>query len=258
MHDRLAPLKGVVNFRDFGGYPTRDGGEIMRGQLYRSAHFAQATAEDVALLNALDIAFVVDLRRPEERAVDPNIWPGSTGRTIANDDGITRPPAHVGVYEIAAHTPEMVAGFMRENYSGYPYEGRYARLFQSFLHGLLNDGAGVVHCAAGKDRTGVACALVLSALGVDRETIFQDYELTNQAVDLKERMAWLRTRLADAPGGPPSDAALLPMVGVQRDYLEASFAAIEARDGGVLTYLAENLAFGAAEVAALRKRYIIG
>lgn len=258
MLDRVAPLAGVGNFRDFGGYPTADGGQIARGQLYRSAHFANATKEDVALLNGLNIAFVVDLRRPEERAVDPNVWPGAAGRTVANDEGTLRPPAHVGVYEIAAHTPDMVAGFMRENYSGYPYEERYARLFQAFLHGLLSDGAGVVHCAAGKDRTGVACALVLSALGVDRETIFQDYELTNKAVDLNERIAWLRTRLAAVPGGPPSDAALLPMVGVQRDYLEASFAAIEARDGDVMTYLAGTLDFGAAEVAALRKRYIVG
>jgi protein-tyrosine phosphatase len=257
MSDRVAPLAGVHNFRDFGGYETRDGGMIARGHFYRSAHFANATPEDITLLNALGVAFVVDLRRPEERAVDPNKWPGERAVTIFNDEGMVRPPAHVGVYQIADHTPELVAQFMRENYAGYPYELRYAALFKAFLNGLLNDGPGVVHCAAGKDRTGIACALVLTALGVDRELIFEDYELTNTAVDLQQRMAWLKTRIAMTTDSPPSDAALLPMVGVQRDYLQASFDAIEARDGDVLSYLANALEFGPEQVQALQRRAIL-
>src|SRR6185503_10211615 len=87
MHDRLVEFERVFNFRDFGGYDTTDGGQVKRGQLFRSASFHDATAADVQRLDALSVRFLVDLRRPEERSFEANRWPGENVQTIFHEEG---------------------------------------------------------------------------------------------------------------------------------------------------------------------------
>ena len=86
MLDRLVPFERIYNFRDFGGYDTADG-PVARGRLFRSASFHDATEADIARLEAMEVRFLVDLRRPEERAFEPNRWPGENRRSIFNDEG---------------------------------------------------------------------------------------------------------------------------------------------------------------------------
>jgi len=257
MDARVWPLEGVHNFRDFGGYDAAGGGRVRTGLLFRSAHFAEATDADLERLQGLNARAVVDLRRPEERERDPNRWPGDAAETIANDDGQMELPPHVAVMMQTDLTPESVAHFMHTSYGHYPYEPRYRDLYRRFLHTLVEtDRPVVIHCAAGKDRTGVGCALVLSALGVPRDVIFADYELTNVVVDLEARLPVVQATMAERLGRTVSLEALRPMIGVRADYLAAAFASIEATSGSVDDYLTSELGIGAAQRAKLAARLV--
>ena len=116
---------------------------------------------------------------------------------------------------------------------------------------LAEGGAGVIHCAAGKDRTGIGCALTLIALGVDEDAVYADYEFTNQAVDLEKRLPRIQARMEERLGRKLDAAALRPMLGVEIDYLREAMAAIEAKHGSALGYLEEALGVGSGERAAL-------
>lgn len=257
MMNRVLALDGVVNFRDFGGYDTVDGGRVAQGLLYRSAHFADASDADLERLHALGAQAVVDLRRPEEREREPNRWPGEAAETIANDEGQVELPAHVAVMMQTDLTAESVTAFMRQSYAAYPYEARYADLFRRFLHTLVSAQRPVViHCAAGKDRTGVGCALALHALGVPRDVIFADYELTNTAVDLDARLPIVQARIEERMGRAVSPIALRPMIGVHVDYLAAAFDSIAATSGSIDAYLETDMGIGPAERARLRARLV--
>jgi protein-tyrosine phosphatase len=258
MDNRVWTLEGVHNFRDFGGYATSDGSKVVAGRLYRSAHFAEASAADLERLNALDARAVIDLRRPEERVRDPNRWPGARAETISNDEGQVELPPHVAVLMQTDLTPESVAHFMHTSYGHYPFEARYRDLYRRFFHLFLEtERPVVIHCAAGKDRTGVGCALVLSALGVPRDVVFADYEMTNTVVDVEARLPIVQATMAERLGRTVATEALRPMIGVRADYLAAAFASIEAQSGSLDAYLEEHLGIGPAERAQLRERLVV-
>ena len=256
-NDRIKTLDGVLNFRDFGGYPTQQGGRVARGQLYRTASFAEASNKDIAWLDGLGAKFVVDLRRPEERSEATNLWPAIAPRTITNDDGYKELAPHVGVLMETDLSAQSVRAYMHGAYTHYPFEPRYVALFRAFLHGLAEEGGpAIVHCAAGKDRTGVACALTLTALGVDHDTIVEDYELTNVAVDLDKRLPAIKARIEQRIGKSVSDEAIRPMLGVDRGYLAAAFASMKTQHRDVLAYMDAVLGVDAKMVAKLRERFV--
>lgn len=256
MHDRLVDFERVLNFRDFGGWETADGAKIARGKLFRSAAFNDASDADIARLDAMDIKFLVDLRRPEERSYEPNRWPGERCRTIFNDEGaagVSLPPHLVALLQ-SDLTPKATRDYMTGLYREIPFDPRLIRLYRDWFAELGQGGAGVIHCAAGKDRTGIGCALTLLALGVDQETVFADYEFTNAAVDLEKRMPRIQERMEERLARKLDPEALKPMLGVEIDYLHAAINAIEAGRGSVLNYLEQDLGVGARERAALRDK----
>jgi protein-tyrosine phosphatase len=255
--DRIYAFDGIVNFRDFGGYPA-EGGEVVRGKLFRTASFAEATERDMTFLNRLGAKFVVDLRRPEERLDMPNRWPHEGSLPVhVNDEGYRELPAHTAILQETDLTAESVRQYMVTAYAHYPFEPRYVALYRQFLHGLAEHGGpAIVHCAAGKDRTGVICALTLTALGVDHATIVADYELTNVAVDYGARLVAIRERMEQRTGKPIDDEALRPMLGVHRDYLASAFDAINAKHPDVRSYMADVLGVDDAMAAALRERFV--
>jgi len=257
MQDRIKPLKGVLNFRDFGGYDAADGAKVATNRLFRTASFAEASPEDMDWLEQIGARFIVDLRRPEEREENPNRWPGADVRVVTNDQGYQTLPAHVGVLMQTDLTADAVRDYMRTAYTHYPHEPRYVALFKSWLHGLAEEGGpAIVHCAAGKDRTGVACFLALTALGVDRDTIIADYELTNTAIDLDKRMPEVRARLLARMGKEVSDEAIRPMLGVHVDYLTAAINAMEEKHGDVHAYMASVLGVDDVVVGKLRANFL--
>ncbi len=258
MHDRLIDFERVLNFRDFGGWETADGAKVARGKLWRSAAFSDASDADIARLNAMDMRFLVDLRRPEERRHEPNKWPGETTRVFVNDEGaegVALPPHLVALLQ-SDLTPKSTYDYMMSLYEEIPFDPRLIKLYRDWFAELGEGGAGVIHCAAGKDRTGIGCALTLIALGVDEETVFADYEFTNAAVDLEKRMPKIQARMEERLGRKLDSASLRPMLGVEVDYLRNALDAIEARYGSALAYMEQQLGVGARERAALQAKLL--
>lgn len=253
--DRLIDFERVLNFRDFGGYDTPDG-PLARGKMFRSASFHDATEADIARLDALALRFCVDLRRPAERAHEPNRWPGEACRTLFNEEGATATelPPHLVALVQSDLSPDSVKTFMKSLYREIPFDPRLVRLFRDWFAELGEGGAGVIHCAAGKDRTGIGCALTLIALGVGEEAVFADYEFTNQAVDLDARLPRIQARMEERLGRKLDSAALRPMLGVHVDYLREALNTIDAKYGSALNYIDEALGVGAAQRAALREK----
>ncbi len=258
MRDRLIDLEGVRNFRDFGGWDTPRG-RLPRGRLWRSAAFAEATDADIARIDALGIAAICDLRRPEERRMHPNRWPvnaaGAVVRVMESNDGGRDEPPHIAFLRNGDLSPAAVRGFMCRLYEEIPFDARYVALFRDFFAHLIEDGgAGLVHCAAGKDRTGILCALTLMALDVGEDDVFADYEFTNTAVDLTGRLPEIRQRFEDQLGFAMPLESLTPFLGVDVAYLHAALASIRARAASVDGYLTQTLGVDGAARARLAER----
>ena len=249
---RLHPFEAIDNFRDFGGYPTRDGRHVRTGRLYRSAHHARMTDSDLEKLAGYGINAVVDLRRPVERQRQPSLRPqGFAGDVIENDLDAHGEAPHITFLKTSDLTPESGRQFMLETYGRMPFAPTYHDLFKRYFETLgASDGAVVVHCAAGKDRTGLLVALTHHLLGVSRDDMMADYMLTNAAVDLEQLAPSFAKQIEAMSGRKPSEDAVVAFMGVEPGYLEAAFAAIDLRHGSIDNYLHQVI--GVDEVLRLR------
>jgi protein-tyrosine phosphatase len=251
---RVLPLEGVRNFRDLGGYQTGDGRRVRWRHLFRSASLGALTPRDHAQLDALGLRVICDLRATDERARDPVRWPGDAAPRLLQRDyaldlsmlvrAMTRPDVTLAEAKAAFH----------ELYASLPL--RFTESYRALFAALLAGEAPLAfNCSAGKDRTGVGAALLLSALGVPRATIVEDYLLSNEhyrpgpevAAAMSERHGrWLLAL-------PPQMLQL--MLTVDADYLEAAFRAVEHSHGSVAGYLEGALGVDAAARELLRGRY---
>lgn len=249
MTDRRIQFEGVHNFRDFGGYRTPHGA-VKRGVLYRSAHFAEATEADHERLRDLGVATLVDLRRPTERMMQPTRLHGV--ETISSDDGDAALAPHLAFLREAEVTPASAMGFMADTYRRLPHEPQHVDLFTATFARLVADPRPmVVHCAAGKDRTGLLVALIHHALGVAHDDIVADYLLTNEASDFETRLPSVRARMREGLGRDFDEETLLAFFRVRAEWLEAAFDVIGDRDA----YLA-RLGVTDATRATLREQLI--
>ncbi|WEK57567.1 MAG: tyrosine-protein phosphatase [Candidatus Brevundimonas phytovorans] len=255
MSDRLLPFQALDNFRDYGDYAV-GAGRIARGRLYRSAHQARATEADLAQLAALNLATVVDLRRPSERRDQPSRRPANwAGQVIesAHDDGGEAP--HITFLKTADLTEQSGRAFMTQTYRRLPFEAAHLDLFRRYFRALAeSDGPVLIHCAAGKDRTGLLAALTHSLLGVSRDDLLADYLLTNVAVDLEGRAEGIARKLTEMTGRPASHGAVVAFLGVEADYLDGAFKEITARHGSLAAYLEQALAVDDALAERIRGR----
>ncbi len=246
-------LPGAVNLRDFGGYGTEDGRRVCRHRLYRSGSLAHLSDTAKHAFAELGIDLICDLRREDEKREEPTpefshaprrieipIYPGSAVRM--------RAAAGRGEMTLADRIEFMV---LVNRDLARTHTEAYARMFEALLE--LEDGAFLVHCSAGKDRTGFACALILHALGVPEETVLEDYLLTNETLDIDGYMMQLLRRhgyeLAE------DRESLMALIGVRPEYLEAAFDAIESEFVGVEEYLERAIGLDAMARAKLRDRY---
>lgn len=251
---RIPALEGACNFRDFGGYATRDGRRLRVGRFFRSGAMHRFTEGDRRAVSACGVRLVCDLRRPDERERQPNPDFGPGAQLLAwsdtQDVGLARSLPDPG-----SMTHPLARQVMIRHYAGMPT--RLAPHVGGFFAALARraDGPLVVHCTAGKDRTGFVVALLLSALGVPRETVFEDYLLTNRTVDLRARLRDDETGLGIPQGRrymvEMPDEALDAVLAADADYLRAAFDALEARHGSVEGYLQDVHDVDAAALAAL-------
>lgn len=254
-------IEGVANARDFGGKLGADGRAVRRGRLLRTAHLAEVTDAGRETLQALDVATVVDLRRTVERNLQPNRLDGLAIRVIQSDlseregDGASLPP-HLQFLLEAELTPQATHDWMITSYGEFPWYPQHQETFAGAFRALAqSDGALVVHCAAGKDRTGILCGLILHALGVDDDAIAHDYLLTNQQPGFDQRTREFADRFAERLGRRIELEALAPMVGVHADFLQSAWSAIEARHGSRMGYLA-SLGIDDALIDTIRSRLL--
>jgi protein tyrosine/serine phosphatase len=236
---RHIDFDGIENFRDFGGYDTAHGRPLKTGLLYRSANHAYASQADLARMADMRLAAVVDLRRTEERKREPNRrWDGFDALVIEND--ILSDHADWAV--IMKGLTEITPQWFYEDCIGYyrraPYEPRHIDLYSRYFRELA-DGRGpvVVHCAAGKDRTGLICALTHHVAGVSREDMMADYLLTNDEARQARKMDFLGPWIEKQVGLKAPREALKVAVSVNPDYLETAFAVIVERHGSLDGYL---------------------
>jgi protein-tyrosine phosphatase len=238
-------LAGASNFRDLGGYPAKDGRTIRWRQIFRSNHLGHLTDDDIGVLRGLGVRSAFDFRGAEERAA-----------------------ALCGVKEIAVHSlpiePTVVAALraivaggtplssaaalevMRDSYRSYVRQN--TPRFRALFSHLLEDRAPlVIHCTAGKDRTGFACALILHTLGVPEDVIAEDYLLTNR----------FYRRDPTASSDLPEEVRQV-LGSVQPPFLAAAFEVISADYGDLENYLSDALGLGAAERRAFEARYLEG
>jgi protein-tyrosine phosphatase len=240
---RNIPLERATNFRDLGGYETKYGRPIRWGRVFRSGELTKITDADVADLNALGLRLIYDLRTAGERANRPS-RPWGLARRLHRDYH------HSGadVPSIVART-DVSADRLRERmltlYRGLPFDQAddYRTLFQEAASGELPL---LFHCAGGKDRTGAFAALLHDLLGVSREDILADYLLSNDSIEAA------RVRFLNHIGRDDIDPSVWdPMLMVEPAYLDAMFAAIDARHGGTEAYF-KWLGLTAEDVDAIR------
>jgi len=257
MAERHIPLQGVHNFRRFGAYAGSDGRHIRDG-LYRSGQFSRASGDDLAFLDGLGVAVVADLRRPSEREAEPSHWPDRPGvRVIESDHAGPAEAPHLRFLREEQLSFDSIRRFMTETYRRLPFDEGNMHVIREGVRALADGGeddAFIVHCAAGKDRTGVFCALVLWEAGVDHDTVVDDYLMTNTVVDFDRIAAVMRERLSAKYQREFADAELKAFLGVDGDYLDAALDEI----GDPRAYLREHLGLDEAVLARLRERLLTG
>lgn len=255
---RHIALQGVENFRDFGDYAA-GAGRLKKGLLFRAAHQAEATDDDLAAMAGLGIVTLVDLRRPNERQRDPSRrWADFAAEVIDNDLGVTgEDPWHSFLRE-SDLSVESIHGYLVEYYRRAPFAERHLDLFQRYFQALAAaHGPVLIHCAAGKDRTGLLAALTHHVAGVGDDDIVDDYLLTNNEDFFARRGPRMADRLEAELGRRPTDAAMRTALGVEADYLATAIAEMKAQYGSIDGYLEQAVGLDAAGREAVRAHILL-
>lgn len=258
--NHFMPLRLERAFRDIGGLATTDGRLIRHGRVYRSGLLRQLVDPDHDTLARLGLTWRLDLRSRAERALEQHEWPGfaQIPAPVVEHEGLEGVQPAVWAHRIAdpAFTPAHAAQCLRAVYVDMPEN--LAPTLRLLIDRLLApDGAPVlVHCTAGKDRTGFVCAMLQTALDVPRATIMQDYLLANQHMPDAQPVL---ERMLGAHGLSPhagSLAAVRAIFGVRRDYLDAAFARIERDWGSPANYLHEAIGLDNTRLQALQAQLL--
>lgn len=252
---RMIEIDGGRNFRDVGGYRTADGHRVRWGTLYRSGSLGGLSPSGMDKLRHMKIRAIIDLRMTDERRRDPSNWLATAnlgywtrdyrlGGDSASLAQVFRDPTKL--------TADSVRAAMIHGYRTMPRElaPQYRELFSRLL--APGRGAVVVNCTAGKDRTGIAAALVLTALGVSYETVREDFLLSNAGLNMASLAGAISPQIAALP---PEIAK--PLLGVEGPYLDAAFDQLRKDYGTAEGYLEKELGIGPAQLAALKRKMLI-
>ena len=239
---RLLEWEGCLNARDLGGYETEDGRETRWGAVVRSDCPAALTEAGRAALAGYGVRAIVDLRLPAELTEDPNPFaePGDHGIAYTN----------VSFIDPAAAPPDAVST-LAEDY--LQMLDRYRQGVAEALAAIARapDGAVLIHCAAGKDRTGLISALLLGLVNVPAETIATDYAMTAELLRPRERQ-WLESL---DPEERAEREAMLARYAPTTEVMLQVLAGLGERDGGVEPYL-RSTGLGQDDLDRLRERLV--
>ncbi|MCB1616755.1 MAG: tyrosine-protein phosphatase [Pseudomonadales bacterium] len=257
--------EGLINFRDLGGYPARNlEGQVCTvkpSMLYRSGHFNDLNAQAREQLARLGIGRVFDFRSEKERLKKPSLFPEShqyeivelnldPGSGSSFKKGLSEWRKDNQAYDDAA-MEQVMCQINRSLVNDH------ADIYRVFFQHLLQIPPAplVFHCASGKDRTGLAAALLLSALGVEREVILEDYLFTNACIDVEHQVARALEDFDEQYTASIDATALKAMYEVRPAYLQAAFDEID-RLGGMETFLDQHLQLREEDLKLLQNHYL--
>ena len=238
--ERRLPLEGESNFRDLGGYRTADGRTVKWGRIYRSGSLDALTDADLAYLDGLGIKLVCDLRAPSEITIEPDRLPA--GAQTVNIPLVDRSVDPVAVREAVlagdvsslGKPGELLVKGTRKFVTDF--SGELRQLMQRVMDRRFRPAN--LHCTSGKDRAGVAAAIVLLTLGVPQKTVMRDYLLSNKyrAAENERTLATLRALL------DPSELEVMKAIlDVRPEYLQAAFDAMKQKYGSIDGYIRKGL-----------------
>ena len=255
MDDRVLALDAINNFRDYGGYAAADGGRVRRGILWRSGQHVAASDADLDAVAAIGLATVVDLRGPSERTLNPCRRHATFAAEVLFCEGETAGLASHIDAGAGVISEDDARGAMRRLYREMPYRPNLVAVMRRYFAALAADkGPSLIHCFAGKDRTGLSVALTHHILGVHADDAMADYLLTNAAT--RDRKMPGRTDGDNAKYMALSEAARRALGFVDASYLAAGFAAIRDSHGDVDAYLAQVMGVDAAARERIRAALI--
>ena len=238
---------GIVNARDLGGTPTTDGRHVRAGRLLRGAALDKASDADIARLeNEFHLRHVIDLRDRGECAERPNRpVPGAEEH---NFGVLPEPPTKAPSMDAIPDFPALFRRIYGNLAANDVTAGAYRAMFRVLLD--CEEGACYFHCAQGKDRTGIASLLILTALGVDEETAKEDYFLSN--IGLKDAMA----DPASMGVRPWPEEIIRQLFTVSPDSLNAYLDGVKGSCGSLDGYLRERVGLTDADLTRLRALYL--
>lgn len=270
---QFLPVRGIVNARDLGAYRMKDGRILREGALIRAAHLAEASDADLEYLSAIPVAKVIDFRKDEElqgkvdRAVPgaeyvriPVDASGNAAAQASEEERkkITgRKKFDVKKIIVMVAFNEKAAKVAREMYSTLVFNPECQQQFARFFREVLatENGAVLYHCTQGKDRTGIASALLLAALGADRETIVADFDATNIVYEADVRKYSRRVRFW---GGKDEEVGVVKsFLGANTENFIGTLDEIDRRYGSIEAYLKGHIGLTDGDIRVLRERYLV-
>ncbi|GJM61840.1 tyrosine-protein phosphatase [Persicobacter diffluens] len=249
--ERNLAVSGEPNFRDIGGIKTKDGRQVKWGAIYRCGELKNVDKKGWQKLSSLNIATKVDFRGSQEREESPDAFPAKLGATEYN---LWIDPGNMDEFKAMLKDNSLTAedGFQMLADMNRLFVREWAYRYKEYFQILKNTEEPLVfHCTAGKDRTGLCSALTLYALGVDMETILDEYEMSNHYRHGKNEELIKRFAFTGV-----SQDLMRSMMGVRRDCLAAAFDQMAVEYGSVDQFMAEALEVSEEDIAALKDKYL--
>ena len=268
MEGQTLNLTGVSNARQLGGYITDDGMRVKSNILLRSGKLADGTDEDLAVLqDKYNLTKIIDFRTSYEIAESPDPDMSSVDNIQIKilDENSTDENNNAAIAGIHAQMDDPFAGILEMYRMGVLKDDMYTSMFDNeialngyreFINELLShdDGAILWHCTGGKDRAGVASMILLTLLGVDKETILQDFDLTNNFV--RQKIDYMVSGVSQLTDNQEELDGVASLIGVSRQMMENVFEKAESENGSMLEFLKAKLNITDEEIKILRSKYL--
>lgn len=255
--DPFLPTEGIHNLRDYGGYSAVDGTRVKTGLLFRSGQHMEASDGDLETLQSLDIRTIIDLRGISERTIFPcRRHETFAAHVIAYDGETSNSPPHEGGGGKLEMTSKLARERMIAVYTRMPVNPAMIDMFTRYFEALATrDGGSLVHCFAGKDRTGIAASLLLHVLGVHKDDLVAEFLRTNDAPTqhILERQSLPRM---EAHYDAIEPDAIRNLMGVLPEYIETYWNEVTRDHGSMDAYLAQTLGVDEQRKARLRERLL--
>ncbi len=257
-------LEAAPTFRDMGGAIASEDRRLRSGLLYRGGHLLDPSVEELAYVRSLGLRQVFDLRSASERARQPSRWldactdTGDVPHEIHSDVNTDVRAGHDALLRLLEADCGVSGArqMMLQTYRNFP--GGFSEQLRPLFDALLDVRRMpvLVHCTAGKDRTGFACAMVMHALGADEETIFAEYLRTGDVLVNSPLAASLGEMLSHHLRRAMDPATIAVIMGVEEDFLGAAFDALHSNYGSIDAYLEQVAGMNAARCEQLRARLL--